>query len=299
MCDLSSAGTRRLLLEQTKLRHVIEFPKAASTREAQVFQSVTQGTCIYQFTKSRPDNQPIMISVGNDAYTIADLRFAPITRGTINNLYPSLRCLPRIGTGSVGILEKIAGNNTIQSLRDCAASITQGDLNLTTHSKRFSRKPTKVRLIRGRNIGRFIVKYDTSTEYCDLNFIREQVKANQEGVFLISQEVTGTNDIRRLHFGLAEKPPTDFLCGHSVNKTQLRNQGHSKAFLALLNSKFMDWFFRITSTNNHGAGLRVGAAANPGNDSRGPRPPRETRGPRNPSQSCQPGSGHQHRGGGN
>ena len=73
----------------------------------------------------------------------------------------------------------------------------------------------------------------------------------------ISQEVTGTNDIRRLHFGLAEKPPTDFLCGHSVNKTQLRNQEHSKAFLALLNSKFMDWFFRITSTNNHVQGYEM------------------------------------------
>ena len=257
MCDLSSAATRQLLLERTRLSHVIEFPKAAPTREAQLFQSVTQGTCIYQFTKSQPDNRPIRISVGNDAYTIADLRFAPITRGTIKNLYPSLRCLPRIGEGSVGILEKIAVNNTIKPLRDYAASITQGDLNLTTHSKRFSSKPTKVRLIRGRNIGRFVVKYDTSTEYCDQSFMREQVKTNSNGVFLISQEVTGTNDIRRLHFGLAEKPPTDFLCGHSVNKTQLRNQEHSKAFLALLNSKFMDWFFRITSTNNHVQGYEM------------------------------------------
>ncbi len=257
MCDFSSAATRQLLLERTQLRHVIEFPKAASTREAQVFQSVTQGTCIYQFIKSQRNSQPIMISVGNDAHSIADLRFASITKGAIENLYPSLRCLPRIGEGSVGILEKIAGDDTIRPLRDHAVSITQGDLNLTTHSKRFSSKPTKVRLLRGRHVGRFMVKYDSSTEYCDQSFMREQVKDNREGAFLISQEVTGTNDIRRLHFGLAEKPPTDFLCGHSVNKTQLRNQSHSRAFLALLNSKFMDWFFRITSTNNHVQGYEL------------------------------------------
>ena len=257
MCDLSSTWTRRLLLEHTQLRHVIEFPKAAPTREAQVFQSVTQGTCIYQFTKSQPDNQPIRISVGNDANTIADFHFAPITRAAIENLYPSLRCIPRIGEGSVGILEKIAANPTVKPLRDYVASITQGDLNLTTHSKRFSSKPTKVRLLRGRNIGRYAVKYETSTEYCEQNFMREQVNANRESVFLISQEVTGTNDVRRLHFGLSENPPTDFLCGHSVNKTQLRNQTHSKAYLALLNSKFMDWFFRITSTNNHVQGYEL------------------------------------------
>ena len=257
MCDLSSAWTRRLLLEHTQLRHVIEFPKAAPTRGAQVFQSVTQGTCIYQFTKLKPDSRPIKISVDNDTYTIADLRFAPIIRTTIENLYPSLRCLPRIGAGSVDILEKIASNDNIKQLVDYTTSIVQGDMNLTTHSKRFSSNPTNIRLIRGRHIGRFVVKYDASTEYCDQDFMQEKVNANRDGVFLISQEVTGTNDIRRLHFGLATKPPTDFLCGHSVNKTQLRNQTHSKAFLALLNSKFMDWFFRITSTNNHVQGYEL------------------------------------------
>ena len=204
MCDLSSAWTRRLLLEHTQLRHVIEFPKAATTREAQLFQSVTQGTCIYQFTKSQPDNQPIGISVGNDAYTIFDLHFAPITRAAIDNLYPSLRCLPRIGSGSVSILEKIAEDTTVKPLRHYVASITQGDLNLTTHSNRFSTKPTNVRLLRGRNIGRYAVRYDTSTEFCDQDFMREQVNANRESIFLISQEVTGTNDVRRLHFGLSE-----------------------------------------------------------------------------------------------
>ena len=257
MCDLSSAATRQLLLERTQLRHVIEFPKAASTRQAQVFQSVTQGTCIYQFIKSQPDSQPIMISVGNDAHTIADLRFASITRGTIENLYPSLRCLPRIGTGSVGILEKIAGNNAIKPLRDHAASIVQGDLNLTTHSRRFSSKPSKVRLLRGRHVGRFVVKYDTSDEYCDQNFMPEQVKANREGVFLICQQITGTNDERRLHFGVTENPATDFLCGNSLNKLLLKNPSHSKAVVALLNSNFMDWFFRITSTNNHVQGYEL------------------------------------------
>ena len=257
MCDLSSSATRELLLKRTRLRHVIEFPKAAPTREAQVFQSVTQGTCIYQFVKSPPDGQPIKISVGNDAYTIAALRFESVTGTTIEGLYPSLRCFPHIRDGSVEILEKIAGYDTVRPLRQYTASINQGDLNLTAHSKRFSNKRTSVRLIRGRHVGRFVIKYETSTEYCERGFMKDQVKANREGVLLISQEVTGTNDVRRLHFGLSENPPTDFLCGHSVNKTQLRDQAQSKAFLALLNSRFMDWFFRITSTNNHVQGYEL------------------------------------------
>ena len=257
MCDLSSSATRELLLKRTRLRHVVEFPKAAPTREAQVFQSVTQGTCIYQFIKSPPDGQAIRISVANDAYTIAALRFASVTGTTIEALYPSLRCFPHIRDGSVGILEKIAGDNTVRPLRHYASSIVQGDLNLTTHSNRFSSKRTKIRLLRGRHVGRFVVKYDASTEYCDQGFLREQVKANREGVFLTCQQITGTNDERRLHFGVTENPPTDFLCGNSLNKLLLKNPAHSKAFAAVLNSRFMDWLFRITSTNNHVQGYEL------------------------------------------
>ena len=251
MCDLSSSQTRRLLLEYTRLQHIIEFPKAAPTPGAQVFQSVTQGTCIYQLIKSPPESQPIMISVGNDIHTIINLHFTPITSTTIKKLYPSLRCFPCIEAGGIEILEKIATAATIKPLRDYAASIRQGDLNLTTHARHFSSKPTKVRLLRGCHVGRFVLKYDAAIEYCDQDFMPEQVKANREETFLISQQITGTNDKHRLHFALAERPSTNFLCGNSVNKTQLRNQAYSKTFLALLNSKFMDWFFRITSTNNH------------------------------------------------
>ena len=257
MCDLSSAATRQLLLDHTRLRHLIEFPKAAPTREAQLFQSVTQGTCVYQFTKVPPDGKPISISVGNDAHTIADLRFVSITRAAIVALYPHQRCFPRIKGASVATLERIAVDQSIKPLQHYAATIAQGDLNLTIHSKRFSHNPTSVRLLRGRNVGRYVIKYDGSSEYCDKGFMTDQVDVNRQEAFLISQEVTGTNDIRRLHFGLAEHPPTDFLCGHSVNKTQLNKQEHSKAFLALLNSKFMDWFFRITSTNNHVQGYEL------------------------------------------
>ena len=257
MCDFSSAATRQLLLERTRLRHVIEFPKAAPTREAQLFQNVTQGTCIYQFTKALSDGKSISISVGNDAHTIADLRFATITNRTIMTLYPDLLCFPHIKEGSVAILERIARDETIKPLRYYTTGIVQGDLNLTTHSRRFSPIRTAVRLLRGRNIGRFVIKYDTSSEYCDDGFMTDKVERNRQGVFLISQEVTGTNDVRRLHFGLAEDPPTDYLCGHSTNKTQLKNPSHSKAFLGLLNAKFMDWFFRVTSTNNHVQGYEL------------------------------------------
>ena len=257
LCDLSSAATRQLLLDHTQLKHIIEFPERARTRAAQVFTSVTQGTCIYQFTKALPNDEPIQISVGNDAHSIAQLRFAAITKNAILALYPELRCLPHIRAGSVSILEKIAADTSIKPLGQYAASIVQGDLNLTTHSARFSRSPSPVRLLRGRHVTRFLVRYDDATEYCEEGFMTDRVNANRHDIFLISQQVMNALAPRRLNFVLTENPPTKLLWGNSVNKLLLKNQVDSRTFLALLNSKFMDWFFRITSTNNHVQGYEL------------------------------------------
>ena len=257
MCDLSSAATRQLLLEHTQLKNIIEFPKTAQSREAQVFTAVTQGTCIYQFTKDLPNDEPIRISVGNDAHSIADLRFSAITKEAIMNLYPELRYFPYIREGSVPILEKIADDETINPLKHYIVDIIQGDLNLTTHSSRFSQVPSAVRLLRGRYVNRFVVKYDDADEYCEAGFMVDKVAANRSGTFLICQQITGTVDPRRLHFALSSNPSIDFLWGNSVNKMLLKSWTHSKTFLALLNSKFMDWFFRVTSTNNHVQGYEL------------------------------------------
>ena len=257
MCDLSSAATRQLVLEHTQLQHIVEFPERAHSREAQVFTTVTQGTCIYQFRKAAPNGKPVKISVDNDANTISDLRFAPVAKNTITTLYPGLCYFPRIRGGNVAILEKIADDKTVKPLHHYATSIIQGDLNLTAHKAKFSETRTPVRLLRGRNVTRFAVRYDDANEYCQTGFLTSKVAANANETFLISQEVMNQQAERRLNFALTTKSSKKFLWGHSVNKTKLKSQTHSKAFLALLNSKFMDWYFRITSSNTHVQGYEL------------------------------------------
>ena len=257
MCDLSSAATRQLLLDRTQLRYIIEFPERARSRDAQVFTSVTQGTCIYQFCKELPNGNSIRISVGNDAQTISDLSFVPIAVDTIKTLWPNLYCFPFIREGSIAILEKIAANKTIRPLEYYAEIIIQGDLNLTTHSARFSNIISSIRLLRGRHVARFVVKYDAVTEFCEQGFLAHKVDVNKRKTFLISQEVMNQQAHRRLNFALTTPSTREFLWGHSVNKTLLKNPALSNAFLALLNSKFMDWFFRVTSTNTHVQGYEL------------------------------------------
>ena len=257
MCDLSSTATRQLLLNCTQLRRIIEFPEKAQSRDAQVFSNVAQGTCICLFSKIPSANVQIQISVGNDAHSILQLKFSPISKKIILDLFPDLMYFPRIKKGSVSILEKISDDKTISSLKHYTVTIAQGDLNLTSHSAKFSSHPSSVLLLRGRHVDRFLVKYKESTEYCEEGFMRRKVDANRHDIFLISQEVMSTLATRRLNVALTTNPLRNFLWGHSVNKILLKNQADSEVFLALLNSKFMDWYFRITSSNNHIQGYEL------------------------------------------
>ncbi len=257
MCDLSSAATRQLLLNLTQLHHVVEFPERAQSKEAQVFSSVTQSTCIYQFRKGIPDGKPIAISINNDTHTIAHLQFSHITMKEIESLYPDLRYFPRINQGDVSILQKIAASDAIRPLKHYASNIAQGDFNLTTHKKKILRHPTPILLLRGRNVSRYAIAYQDSTEYCEKGFMADKVVANSRDTFLISQEVMNQQAKRRLNFALTSQSSRQFLWGHSVNKTQLKDQTQSKAFLGLLNSAFMDWYFRLTSSNTHVQGYEL------------------------------------------
>ena len=58
MCDLSSAATRQLLLDHTRLRHIIEFPERALSRDAQVFTSVTTRHLHLSVHQSFPRRHP-------------------------------------------------------------------------------------------------------------------------------------------------------------------------------------------------------------------------------------------------
>jgi hypothetical protein len=138
------------------------------------------------------------------------------------------------------------------------ASITQGDLNLTTNADSFSEEISSVKLYRGRNIHRFSLE-EAVSDWVKAGHFTEKAKRNSENTLLVCQEITGTVDPRRLNFTLIDKRGETFLFGHTVQKIVLRNQTISKAFLAILNSRLMDWCFRKTSTNNHVGGYELEA----------------------------------------
>jgi len=254
MCDLSSMYTRQLLLDKTRIKSIIEFPKKSSDAKGQVFDGVLQGTCICMFKKEMPDsNATFGISIGNNTRTIEKLVFERMEQNYVAQIYPESLYIPLIKPGEFKILEKILSKSKI--LLEHMQGISQGDLNLTGAKAHFSNKVTQVSLLRGRHIGRYYIHND-SDEYVEEGFLQEKVASNRTNTYIVGQEITGTVDEWRLHFALTQHD-YDFLFGHTSNKILLKNQSENLFVLGVLNSKLQDWFFRKTSTNNHVMGYEL------------------------------------------
>lgn len=253
MCDLSSSYTRELLLTQTRVKQVIEFPKIAPTPGGQVFSSVCQGTCIYLFQKAKPDGIPFLLSVNNDCTTLSHMDTEMVSQQDIVSFYPEDNAIPLLRKGDFNVLRKI--KNSANQLADFIVDIAQGDMNLTTGKRFIKQDNTGIKLLRGRSIASFKINYDVD-EFIEATYRTDYVKNNHAKTYILCQEITGTVDPRRIHCSISDANQS-FLCGHTVNKIDVINPEHLLYIVGLLNSKLMDWIFRKTSSNNHVAGYEL------------------------------------------
>lgn len=254
LCDLSSTYTRELLLTNTKIEEIIEFPKTAPSKEGQVFENVLQGTCIYRILNQKPSQNHIFkISVNNDVTTLEKLQFEFVLQSSLIDLYPETFYIPLVRKGDFAPINTI--KEKTKPLFEYLADISQGDLNLTSSKDFFSKENTGVKLYRGKNIQRYYLINEVE-EYVLANFKSDKVEKNYSSRFLVCQEVTGTTDRYRLHFCVTPNSER-YLFGHTANKLTLTKENYLEPLAIILNSRFLDWLFRKTSTNNHVMGYEI------------------------------------------
>ena len=250
MCDLSASYTRNLLLTQTQIQQIIEFPKNPPTKEGRVFKSVLQGTCIVLFAKDKPlDSQSFNLSINNDKTTINKLKCETIAQKQILDFYPQRFEIPLITQGEMPLLQKIKTDKVLlESLLD---DTLQGNIN-TIHLRRIqAEKETGFYLMKGENIHRYY--FDNNFMHCKIsNETTKIVERNQKGKYIIAmQGITGTTDINRIHCTLLESKNTNFVFLDSTKMLFLPNANIAKFIVGILNSRIIDWLFRKTSTNNN------------------------------------------------
>ena len=247
MCDSSSQYTRELLLKNTTINHIIEFPKIAPNPNGQLFKQALVATCILMYSKNTPSTlHSFYLSANNDLTTLNHFDFASIPQQTPLIFYPNGYCFPLIREKDFPIIKKL--NNETIFFGNIIKTSSQGDLNLTTEKYYFSTKKSDVKMYRGCHVHRYYID-EIVEEYIQNDYKKHIVTNNCNNIYLVCQQISGMSDKKR--FNMAFTRQEKCLFGNSVNKLLLNSKYDPKVILAIMNSKLIDWYFRKTSTNNH------------------------------------------------
>ena len=128
----------------------------------------------------------------------------------------------------------------------------RGELDLTANRDAITNIPTKYRLLRGRNIGYYKTIDAGEQDFTYETFVDKSAKGKYvHNPRLVCQQISNMSKERRLTFARVQP---DHVLANSCNFIAVRenNAGVDINYLAgILNSKLMNWYFKIHSSNNH------------------------------------------------
>ncbi len=226
---LSSADSfelRKLLLNQTKLKEIIEY-----TEKDKVFEDVTQAltTIIFQKENNTKGSLHLVTSKHGDV-TGKQSQFL------LNKGFEFIF--------SNKVILKIKKNKKL--FKDFIDGY-QGEINVSTYKDFFtdSSKKEFSPLLRGNQITSYYILAD-SKEYCPLSVDK---RGHWKRERLVFQEVSNQQQQRRVRGAIVGK---GVLCGHTTNYCFVNNNYISNFFiLALLNSKVVNYYFSYFNKTNH------------------------------------------------
>lgn len=128
----------------------------------------------------------------------------------------------------------------------------RGELDITFHKEAIVSAKTSYRLLRGRHIGYYATIELPKKEYVTEQFV--QTTAKHRYIMrerLVCQQIVNMAKKRRIAFTLV---PCNCVLANSCNFISLEsNQDGVDIFflMGILNSELIDWYFKLTSSNNH------------------------------------------------
>lgn len=128
----------------------------------------------------------------------------------------------------------------------------RGELDMSLNNSNIIKTQSAFTLIRGRNIGFYQLQNMNCVDYVDECFVKKTAK--QKYIVedrLACQQIANMGNKKRLKFTLI---PKNFVLGNSCNFIVVEPNDYDVDLLfmlGILNSNLIEWFFKLTSSNNH------------------------------------------------
>jgi Alw26I/Eco31I/Esp3I family type II restriction m6 adenine DNA methyltransferase len=255
LADQHTLNLRRYLLTQRRVLRIEVFPqKDDPTRR--VFSEAKLPTCVIIVGSETLPVAPIRVAVHPGRLLEEVLGKYQITPQQIEQFDPKSLTLPILTSqSSVTLAVRLASAPHLQPMANVLQTF-QGEINETTMRELLSLDSSVgPKVLRGGNVQRyeFVEKARQGTDkYLNVRKYRakvggERAKHTQQ-LRIGYQRNAALDNWKRLIFGPL---PCPSYCFDSVSYYLADDKSKACALLALLNSRLLEWRFRLTSTNNH------------------------------------------------
>jgi Alw26I/Eco31I/Esp3I family type II restriction m6 adenine DNA methyltransferase len=254
LADQQVTNLRKHLLQSFRLFKINAFPQKDDSNR-RIFKEAKLPTCII-FLKNHIPDQLINITIhpGNLIEEVSN-QFS-LVLSEIEMLDDISFSIPlTFSENKSSILKKFIPSSKMQKMKDICSNY-QGEINETTMANLISLNPQDgYRILRGGNIQRYEFIDEPKQgvpKYLNLQAYNQKVGGEKSTHTLYSrigyQRNAALDNWKRLIFAPL---PTPSYCFDSISYFLIENTTNAFALLAILNSRLLEWRFRLTSTNNH------------------------------------------------
>jgi hypothetical protein len=252
--DEQSAGVRKQLLEMTTLQAIEAFPQKDDPSR-RVFSEAKLSTAVFQYRMSSKRSKFVVTTHPGGLLTevSGSLSIAP---SEVLAFDPLNWAIPSCTQEDFDLAVRIVGARHIQRMVEIATSY-QGEVNETNERKRgvFSEDSKLPITLRGAGVCLYVTRDASQGEDLHINvqkFLngkREDSKAfDFRSTRIGFQRSSPQNNFRRI---IAARLPKESYCLDTVSYvTSTSSKVELEFLLVLLNSKILDWYFRLGSTNS-------------------------------------------------
>ena len=245
---------RKYLLTTTRILRIEAFPQKDDANN-RIFKDAKLSTCILIMSKD-PSSQSFIVRTHMGKYIELDSPSVTVKPEDIWVIDKEEANIPITRPETWLLLTNLYRKNTVARL-DSVALCNRGEVSLTFNKDSMTKNPTDAILLKGVQVGRYVLNEHLSqgeVHWLDEAKFRSEVGNSQrlelvKSQRIVLQRITGVDDSRRV-FGIII--PAGIFLAESTNSVSIRQPDYELSYImAFLNSKLIDWRFRVTSTNNN------------------------------------------------
>lgn len=242
--DKQSSLLRKRILDNFHISRMYTIPENNI-----FFQDISQAFCFFILNKKKKTKNVQIISnvISEDDF---DSEGYTVNIDTIKNTSNSYSITITDADG-IKILKKLAN---VPKLGGLGVLNLRGELDVTLHKNFISKEKTEFPLLRGVDIDDYSIKgFNAFVKKDFLNNLNSKI-SHIKSERIVGQQISNMHSKKRLKFAIVEN---GHILGNSCNYLLLSqnlfgdNNLSLKYLLGILNSKLIDWRFRITNSNNH------------------------------------------------